>query len=77
MDQELEELLKARIARRDELMAIIAPIKERRDALAEKIAGVEAEITRLNAELKKLEQPLLHELNRSIRVLQEAVGELA
>jgi uncharacterized coiled-coil DUF342 family protein len=77
MDQELKALLDKRVAQRDALVAEIAPWRARRDELAAKIAPFEAAINELNAVIKAAEQPALHDLNKAIDVLTDAVGETA
>lgn len=77
MDQELKALLDKRVAQREELVAKIAPFRAKRDELANKIAPAEAAINELNAAIKEMEQPTLHDLNKAIEVLTAAVGETA
>lgn len=73
MDKELQDILEQRIKARDVLAGAIYALRLERTKLSESIAQTEARIYDLNQQIKALEQPGLHDLNRTIAALEAAV----
>ena len=71
---ELTKMLDAAKAEKAELVAKVAPLRERREALIEKIRPLEKEQRAIEAEIKAINGNKLFELDNTIAALHRALG---
>lgn len=70
----LADQLRALEAERAELVAVSAPWRESRDAYVAQIQPLEAELKKIDDEIKRIERPRLGEIDADIAALKRALG---